>query len=120
MKKLMFLALLSMWLALPAVAQSAKSSGQFAVTISGFAPVSGCQPGPGVAFPACTLPPMSLGVPYSALLPTIGATAPLTCTVSAGTLPAGITISSSGTSCVLGGTPTSTISSAFTVSYTGS
>ena len=54
---------------------------------------------------------------YNAALPITGGTTPYTVMVSAGTLPAGITLSSSG---VLNGTATTTQSAAFTVSITDS
>jgi hypothetical protein len=127
--KLFSLALLSVFLALPAFAAAQNSTsgsgtGQYALTVWGFAPVAEgsttCQPGGGTTFPACALPPLSLGTAYSATLKTIGPVTSVTCTVATGTLPAGLTLTSSGTSCVLAGTPTSTGSSDVTLTFTGS
>lgn len=123
MKKLCLLAALSVWLALPAVAQSS-TQGQFQWVVAGFAPVGSgslvCQPGPGSAFPPCTLPQPSLGVPYDVVLATIGMKAPLTCAVATGTLPIWAVLSSTGTSCEIKGTPTSTALTSFTLSASGS
>jgi ribosomal protein L24E len=53
-----------------------------------------------------------VGVPYTASLTGIGGTAPYTWSISAGSLPAGLTLSSSG---VITGTPTTVGNVAFTV-----
>ncbi len=76
-----------------------------------------------VAVPVITLPPTALSggqrdIPYTASLnPASGGTAPFSYTVSAGALPAGITLSNSGT---VSGTPTEFGSFAFTVTATDS
>lgn len=100
-------------------------SGQFTAAVWGFAPVTigstTCQPGPSPAFTACTLPTISLGTPYSVTLPTVGPKTSVTCAVSSGSLPSWLTLASSGTSCVLSGTPTATGAlTAFTITFTGS
>jgi len=100
-------------------------SGQFTAAVWGFAPItvgtSSCQPGPSPAFSACTLPTISLGTPYSVTLATIGPKISVTCSVAAGSLPSWLALTSSGTSCVLSGTPTATGAlTAFTITFTGS
>jgi hypothetical protein len=100
-------------------------SGQFTAAVWGFAPVTigttSCQPGPSPAFQACGLPVISLGTPYSVTLATVGPKTSVTCTVSGGTLPSWLSLTSSGTSCVLSGTPTATGAlTAFTITFTGS
>ncbi|MCU1305160.1 MAG: hypothetical protein JWQ87_5444 [Candidatus Sulfotelmatobacter sp.] len=122
MKKLCLLAALSVWLALPAVAQSSTTQGQFNWSVLGFAPVGtpACQPGPAPTFPACALPAPSLGSPYNVVLGTVGLIAPITCKVASGSLPAWATLTSQGTTCTIAGTPTGTAVSNFTLSATGS
>jgi hypothetical protein len=87
-------------------------SGQFSAAVWGFAPVTvgttSCQPGPSPAFTVCPLPTISLGTPYSVTLLTVGPKTSVTCTLSAGTLPSWLALTSTGTSCVLSGTPTAT------------
>jgi hypothetical protein len=100
-------------------------SGQFTAAVWGFAPITvgttTCQPGPSPAFTACALPTISLGTPYSVTLATVGPKTSVTCTVASGTLPSWLTLSSSGTSCVLSGTPTATGAlTTFTITFTGS
>jgi hypothetical protein len=121
MKKLIFLALLSTWLALPAVAQSAPQ-GQFTWTVAGFSPVGTCQPLP--SGPPCALAPAVLGIPYTAILPTIGLKGPVACAVTAGSLPVGATLktnATTNTSCEIDWpSPATTGTSNFTLSATGS
>ena len=50
-----------------------------------------------------TLPTGTVGTPYSGTIGVTGGTAPYTCTVNSGTLPAGLTL---GAGCVVSGTPT--------------
>jgi hypothetical protein len=59
-----------------------------------------------------SLPPGTLGVPYSAALASPGATAPAAFQISGGYLPLGLTLASDGT---ISGTPTSFGASSFTV-----
>ncbi len=47
-------------------------------------------------------PPATVGTPYTGLIPVTGGTSPYTCTLNAGTVPAGLTL----TNCTLTGTPT--------------
>ena len=125
MKKLAFLALLSTFLALPAFGQSS-TQGQVTISVAGFSQIpegtSQCQPGPSSLFQPCALPTPSLGVPYSFTLTTVGIKAPVTCSVaSGGSMPAWMTLTASGTSCVLSGTPmTTTALTGFTVDASGS
>lgn len=59
-----------------------------------------------------TLPAGTAGAAYSAILATTGGTSPMTWTVSAGSLPAGLSLSAAGT---ISGTPTTVGSPSFTV-----
>src|ERR1700744_259511 len=63
------------------------------------------------------LPSGEVGFPYSLNLNAIGGVAPFSWAVTAGTLPAGLTLASSGT---FSGTPTSTFASSFSVTVTDS
>jgi alpha-tubulin suppressor-like RCC1 family protein/PKD repeat protein len=60
-----------------------------------------------------TLPPGANGVPYNQTLSAIGGTAPYSWSISAGTLPPGLSINKVGG--IISGTPTTTGSSSFTV-----
>src|SRR5439155_20025642 len=60
-----------------------------------------------------SLPSGTVGTPYSQALSAAGGTAPYTWTVTAGAVPAGLTLSSAG---VLSGTPTASGTANFTVS----
>ena len=62
-----------------------------------------------------TLPAGTVGTAYSQALAATGGTTPYIWTIAAGTLPAGLTLSSAG---VLGGTPTTAGSATFTVRVT--
>ena len=64
-----------------------------------------------------SLPGGKANTPYSATLQAAGGTPPITWSVTSGTLPAGLSLSSSGT---ISGTPTSTGTSTFTVTATDS
>jgi large repetitive protein len=64
-----------------------------------------------------SLPSAEVGQPYSQTLAAGGGKSPLAFSITAGALPAGLTLSSSGT---ISGTPTSVSSSAFTVEVTDS
>jgi hypothetical protein len=70
---------------------------------------------PGVSFAAQTLPVAYVGTPYSANITASGGTGTLHYTVSSGTLPAGLALSSAG---VLSGTPTAAYTGSFTVQIT--
>jgi hypothetical protein len=59
-----------------------------------------------------SLPPAAVGVPYPQTLQAISGTAPYTWSVSAGALPAGLTLSAAG---VISGTPTAVGTASFTV-----
>lgn len=89
-----------------------------AVTLSGGNTVGGCSaatPPPGcppIALSPATLPNGTVGVPYTQTFTGSGGTAPYTFGVTAGALPAGLTLTAAG---VLAGTPTTAGSSTFTV-----
>jgi hypothetical protein len=74
------------------------------------------NPGPALLFPAP--PGGEVGVAYSDQLTVTGGTSPFTWSVSAGTLPPGLTLSASGG--LLSGTPTTADSYTFTVKVTDS
>lgn len=123
MKKIVFL--LFVLLAASSAFAQTSTQGQFTFTVAGFVPLgtgsSACQPGPGPTFPACALPAPSLGSAYTATLATIGLKAPLTVTVSSGSLPSGWTVTTSGTNVVISGTPsTAGVQAAFTLAVSGS
>ncbi|WP_348263886.1 putative Ig domain-containing protein [Telmatobacter sp. DSM 110680] len=65
---------------------------------------------------ASTLPDGTVGVPYSAAIGVSGGTSPYSCTITSGTLPAGLTM----TGCSVSGTPTTAGSSTVTVKVTDS
>ena len=67
---------------------------------------------PGIVFTTTALSGGTTGTPYSASIVATGGVGPLTYTVTLGSPPAGITLSSSG---ALSGTPTTSETSAFTV-----
>jgi uncharacterized repeat protein (TIGR03803 family) len=71
----------------------------------------------GIALSPTTIPPATVGAAYSQTLSAVAGTAPYTFAVTAGSLPAGLTLSSAG---VLSGTPTAAGSSSFTVTATDS
>jgi uncharacterized repeat protein (TIGR03803 family) len=71
----------------------------------------------GIALTPTSLPAETVGASYSQTLTANGGTAPYTFAVTAGSLPAGLTLSSGG---VLSGTPTAAGSSSFTVTATDS
>ena len=70
---------------------------------------------PAIAIAPATLPGGTVGQPYTQALSASGGTSPYTYAVSAGTLPAGLTLSASGT---LSGTPTAAGSANVTVTVT--
>jgi large repetitive protein len=63
-----------------------------------------------------SLPDGTVGVPYSATIGVSGGTSPYSCSITAGTLPAGLTLSG----CTVSGTPTTAGSSTVTVQVTDS
>jgi len=70
-----------------------------------------------LAFTSSTVPQAGVGRAYSQALPVIGGTLPYTATLTGGSLPAGLALSSNG---VLSGTPSSPGSFSFTVNVTDS
>lgn len=115
MKKLALYALL-IFAASLSHGQSATLQGQFTITVAGFGMVGTCQPLPAPNI-ACALPNPVAGTAYSATLTTVGISAPVTCTATG--MPAWMKIASSGTSCVLSGTPAPGAVSNLVVSVTG-
>jgi hypothetical protein len=87
-------------------ATGSKASATFTIVITTSAP----QLGLGVT----TLPNGTVGVPYSAIIGVTGGTAPYACVFTAGTLPAGLSLSG----CVVSGTPTIAGTSNLTVKAT--
>lgn len=83
------------------------------------APVGVCVQSSALKFTPTALPQAFIGVAYSTSLSDMasGGTAPYTWAVTSGTLPAGITLSTTGT---LAGTPTATGSFSFVVTVTDS
>ena len=92
-----------------------QSNGLRGTTLS-YLQVTNAQPGVVVISPA-TLPDGKAGVAYSQLLTATGGTGAVNFALSAGTLPAGLTLSFNG---LISGTPTTTGPSSFTVSATDS
>ena len=64
-----------------------------------------------------TLPGATVGIPYSATIGVLGGTAPYSCIQTAGSLPAGLSLS---TACVVSGTPTTAGTNTITVKATDS
>lgn len=86
-----------------------------AVTLDSVAITAACLSGPAcpvIALAPSTAPNGTLTVAYSSTIAGSGGTAPYTFTLVAGTLPAGLTLSTAG---VLSGTPTTAGSSTFTL-----
>ena len=71
----------------------------------------------GITLDLSTLPNAVVGTPYSATIGVSGGTAPYTCLLTGGTLPAGLTL---GLNCVVSGTPTTVEVSHMTVMATDS
>ena len=71
-----------------------------------------------LALTTTSLPNGFVGTPYSATIGVTGGTSPYSCTFTAGTLPAGLTLTSAG--CIVSGTPTTAGTSALTVKATDS
>ena len=111
MKKLMFLALLSVWLALPVMAQET-TTGSYTITIA---------PSPLVLTPASgALAAGTVNVAYKASIAISGGTAPYSASVTTGTLPAGVSIAVSGSTLNFSGTPTTFAVSTFVITVTDS
>ena len=68
-----------------------------------------------LVFTTTTLPNATIGTPYTGTVSFTGGAGPFTCSVSSGSLPAGLTISQTGSACVISGTPSSTGTFAFTL-----
>ena len=75
-----------------------------------------CTPVAALAITTASLPAGTVNAAYSQTLAATGGTTPYSWSVSAGTLPAGLSLSAAG---VLGGTPTTAGTSNFTVQVTG-
>ena len=86
---------------------SNSTTGVVGITISATSPV----------ITTGTLPTGTAGTPYSGTIGVTGGTAPYNCTVSSGTLPAGLTL---GAGCVVSGTPTTPGTGTVTVGVTDS
>jgi large repetitive protein len=110
MKRFAMLALLAVWLALPAMAQT--TTGSYTITI---APAPMTLTPPNGALAAGTV-----GNPYSASVAIAGGIAPYTAAVSSGALPSGITIAISGSSLNFSGTPTAPGTSSFVITVASS
>ncbi|QHN05215.1 Ig domain-containing protein [Granulicella sp. WH15] len=91
-------------------ATGATATGVVAITIN---PASTST----LQIPVTTLPGGTVNVPYSAPITVTGGTGPYTCTLTSGTLPAGLTLSPT---CQVTGTPTTAGTSTFTVTATDS
>jgi large repetitive protein len=101
MKKLCFLALLSVWLALPVFGQQT-TSGSYTVTVN---------PAPLVLTPSGgALSPMTVGSPYTTTLTVSGGTAPYSWALTSGTLPAGLKLTGNSATATIAGTPTAVCS----------
>src|ERR1700733_4789702 len=85
------------------------ASASFSITINPFSSGQGL----GLSL----LPGATVGVPYNATIGVSGGTAPYTCVQTGGSLPAGLSLSSS---CVVSGTPTTAGTSTMTVKATDS
>ena len=92
------------------VTVTATDSGTPAQTIA--APVALTVAPAGLSLTTPTLPNGAAGTPYSAAVGVSGGTAPYTCNVSSGTLPAGLSF---GANCAVTGTPTLPSTARFTV-----
>jgi len=71
-----------------------------------------------LALTTTSLPNGFVGTPYNATIGVTGGTSPYSCTFTAGTLPAGLTLTSAG--CIVSGTPTTAGTSTLTVKATDS
>jgi hypothetical protein len=87
-----------------------------AVTASASVPYSGTVTSPTITVSPSTLSAMVVGVPFTESVSASGGTAPYTYTVTAGTLPAGLTLNPS--SGLISGTPTTSGAYSFTITAT--
>ncbi len=92
------------------------------VTDSGNPPATGSGPitislNPALAITTGTLPNGTVGVAYSATIGVSNGTAPYTCTITSGTLPAGLSL---GANCLVSGTPTVAVTANLVVKATDS
>ena len=92
------------------------------VTDSGSPTATGSGPvtitiNPALAISTGTLPNGTVGVTYSSTIGVANGTAPYTCTITSGTLPAGLTL---GANCLVSGTPTVATTANLTVKATDS
>jgi len=95
------------------------SAGNNAASASATLTVTALPPGcPVITITPATLASGLVGQPYSQTLTASGGTAPYTFTVSAGTLPPGLALSTAGGPGLLSGTPTTNGSSTFTIRAT--
>jgi type VI secretion system secreted protein VgrG len=90
------------------------------VTLAGSGIIGGCSAaaGPVITLAPATLPNGTVGVPFSQTLTGSGGTAPFSFSVTAGALPAGVTLTPAGTLGLLSGTPTAPGTSTFTIRVT--
>jgi hypothetical protein len=93
------------------------TAGAFQTTLSGSEDAFVARIAAGLVLTPSTLPPATVGASYSQALTASGGTAPYTYALTAGALPAGLSLSSGG---ALSGTPTTAGSSSFTVTATDS
>ncbi len=89
-------------------ASGAQASAPFSITINTAIPP--------LTLTLTNLPGATVGVPYTGTIGATGGTAPYTCMITAGTLPAGLTLNG----CVVSGTPTTPGTSTITVKVTDS
>ncbi len=105
-----FLALLSIWLALPIAHGQETSSGSYTITVA---------PAPLTLTPASgALVGATVGTPYSTTIAIGGGTAPYKVSLQSGALPPGLTLAIAGSNVTISGTPTgfcSTSPCAFTI-----
>lgn len=71
-----------------------------------------------LVFTTTTIPNATLGLSYSTPINFTGGAAPYTCSISAGSLPTGLSVSTSGNACVINGTPTASGNFTFTIRVT--
>lgn len=89
-------------------ASGTQASAPFSITINAAIPP--------LTLTLTNLPGATVGVPYTETIGATGGTAPYTCMITAGTLPAGLTLNG----CVVSGTPTTPGTSTITVKVTDS
>lgn len=67
-----------------------------------------------------TLPPAALGTAYTGTINFSGGVGPYTCSLSVGSLPSGLSVTASGSTCVISGTPSQAGSFSFTIKVSDS